>query len=365
MIDVAVVGGGPAGCAAALALRSHAPGLTAAVLEASDYAEPRIGETLPPPAAGLLARLGVWDAFQAQGHRPAYGTSAAWGDARPHDHDFFGAVHSVGWHLDRAAFDAMLASACVGRGVSVSRGTRVAGAARVDGGWRLDLDGAPPLHARFVMDATGSSASFARRYGGARARVLDRLAGFVRFFREARPSEPGTRVEAFADGWWYTAALPGGLRVAACMADSDLARPLRLDEERGWLDALDRSPLTRALLEGAEPCGPPLVRAARTRHLDSPAGDGWLAVGDAASVFDPLSSQGVLKALRSGIFAAYAAGDLLTRGDERGMRRYEHFIRQEFAGYLRARSRYYAEERRWPDREFWRRRHAAELVAAV
>jgi hypothetical protein len=78
----------------------------------------------------------------------------------------------------------------------------------------------------------------------------------------------------------------------------------------------------------------------------------------------PLSSQGVLKALRSGIFAAYAAGDLLTSGDERGMRRYDHFIRQEFAAYLRARSCYYAQERRWPAREFWRRRHAPELAGA-
>jgi hypothetical protein len=72
----------------------------------------------------------------------------------------------------------------------------------------------------------------------------------------------------------------------------------------------------------------------------------------------------VLKALRSGIFAAYAAGDLLASGDELGMRRYDHFIREEFAGYLRARARYYAEERRWPAREFWRRRHAPESAAA-
>jgi flavin-dependent dehydrogenase len=364
MTDVAVVGGGPAGCAAALALRAHAPGLSVTLLEASAYAEPRIGETLPPPAAEVLRRLGVWDEFQAQEHRPAYGTSAAWGDARPHDHDFFGSVHSVGWHLDRAAFDAMLATAAEARGVAVRRSTRVTGAEREGGGWRLALGGAPALHARFVIDATGPSASFARRHGGARSRVVDRLAGFARFLREARPTPAGTLVEAFPDGWWYTAALPGGVRVAVCMTDSDLARPLRLDEERGLLDALRAAPLTSALLEGAEPCGPPLVRAARSRRLDPPTGDRWLAAGDAASTFDPLSSQGVLKALRSGIFAAYAAGDLLTLGDERGMRRYDHFIRQEFAGYLRARSRYYAEERRWPAREFWRRRHAPEPAAA-
>src|SRR5688572_21847771 len=108
--DVVVVGGGPGGCAAALALRGHAPGLRVALAEATEYAGPRIGETLPPPAAGLLRHLGVWNAFAAQGHRPAYGTAAAWGSAQPHDNDFLFQVDGVGWHLDRAAFDSMLAA---------------------------------------------------------------------------------------------------------------------------------------------------------------------------------------------------------------------------------------------------------------
>ncbi|HYR12538.1 MAG TPA: tryptophan 7-halogenase, partial [Longimicrobium sp.] len=70
--DVVVAGGGPAGCAAALALRAHAPGLSVALVEASAYGGERIGETLPPHAAEVLEHLGVGDAFRAQGHHPAY-----------------------------------------------------------------------------------------------------------------------------------------------------------------------------------------------------------------------------------------------------------------------------------------------------
>src|SRR3712207_78079 len=105
MIDVAVVGGGPAGCAAALSLRSHAPGLSVTLLEASGYGGERVGETLSPPAATVLEHLGVWDAFRAQGHHEAYGTAAAWGHAVPHENEFLFHVRQVGWHLDRAAFD--------------------------------------------------------------------------------------------------------------------------------------------------------------------------------------------------------------------------------------------------------------------
>jgi flavin-dependent dehydrogenase len=87
-----------------------------------------------------------------------------------------------------------------------------------------------------------------------------------------------------------------------------------------------------------------------------------LAVGDAASRFDPLSSQGIVKALRSGIFASYAIGDWLVRKDEAGLRRYQHYVMAESSSYQQTRVKYYAREQRWPSSEFWRRRHAESQV---
>lgn len=363
-MDVAIAGGGPGGCAAALALRAHAPGLSVALVEASAYGGERVGETLPPPAAEVLEHLGVWDAFAAQDHHPAYGTAAAWGQAVPHENEFLFHVRQVGWHLDRGAFDGMLASQAQARGVRVLRGTRVLDAARERGGWRLSLSSGEELSARFLMDATGAGAALARRCGGARHAVEDRLAGFVRFFRQpGGGGVPHTLVEAFADGWWYTAPLPDGRRVVACMTDTDLARGLGLDDDAAWHALLrGTAPRVGEALAGAAPDGVPMVRAARSRRLDPAAGEGWMAVGDAASTFDPLSSQGMMKALRSGIFAAYAAGDLLAKGDDAGMGRYAAFVEREFAGYLESRARYYADEARWPESEFWRRRHAGVLA---
>lgn len=358
--DVAVIGGGPGGCAAALALRAHAPRLSVALVESGGYRGVRVGETLPPPADAVLRHLGVRDAFRAQGHREAFGAAAAWGASAVHENDFLFHGRQVGWQLDRARFDRMLAESAAARGVEVRLGTRLAGAAREGAGWKLQLEGEAggAMDVRFVVDATGAAARFARRYGGARSRAADRLAGFVRFFRPAG-GPPGTLVESFRDGWWYTAPLPDGGRVAACMTDSDLAAELGVGTEAGWRAALERAPAVAAAMAGAAGGGPVVARAARSRRLDPPAGEGWIAVGDAAASWDPLSSQGILKALRSGIFAAYAAGDLLAAGDRAGMERYARFQRSEWDGYLRARARYYGDERRWAESEFWRRRQGA------
>jgi flavin-dependent dehydrogenase len=112
-------------------------------------------------------------------------------------------------------------------------------------------------------------------------------------------------------------------------------------------------PLVGGIAREARPCGPIAARACGSQRLDVAAGADWIAAGDAASRFDPLSSQGITKALRSGVFASYAVADLLTRGDSRGIRRYQRFIRSEFDSYLRTRAQVYAQEQRWPQSEFW------------
>lgn len=355
--DVAIIGGGPAGCATALSLKTHAPSLSIVVIEASRYDALRIGETLPPAARPLLEHLGVWDAFHAQAHRVVHGTAAAWGAPLPLDNDFVFMARGPGWHLDRAAFDSMLARESESRGVALLRDARVQDVEHDAHGWQLSI-GSTVLSARFLVDAAGSAARFARRCG-ANVVAADHLLGFARFFTHDTPGDGRTVVEAFADGWWYTAGLPDGRRVAACMTDADLARSMRLAEVEVWDRMLESMPVMGAVMRDAHPCSTIVVRPSESHHLDVAAGEDWLAAGDAASTFDPLSSQGILKALREGIFASYAIGDRLTRGDDAGLRRYRQFIRAEFDSYRETRTKYYREEQRWPSNEFWRRRHSA------
>jgi len=357
--DVAIAGGGPGGSATALSLLSHAPSLSVVLIEASRYDRYRVGETLPPPTRAILEHLRVWDRFKSQQHHESHGTSAAWGGPLPQDNDFFFLPANIGWHLDRTAFDAMLANEAQGRGATLILDTRVREPQRTAAGWRLSLSNGDVIVARVIVDATGDAA-LARRCG-ARFVEVDSLLGIGGIFDHCN-GNPGTLIEAFEHGWWYTAGLPNGRRIVICMSDADVVRRLRINEKKEWRRTLATMPNVGTTVRESDVAETIIIRSASSRRLEPAMGEDWVAVGDAASRFDPLSSQGIVKALRSGVFASYAISDWLERGDETGLKRYGRYVSEEFKSYTDIREKYYREEQRWPESEFWRRRQGPVSV---
>ncbi len=345
--DVAILGGGPAGAAAALSLRRLRPALRVGLVEASRYSAWRAGETLSPGCRELLAGLGCWERFAAEGFLESFGTRAVWGGDEPYDHEFLFSARGNGWHVDRARFDAMLCEAARDAGAEVLTGTRFVSAEK---GWGLTLRGGERIEASWVIDATGRSATFAVRQG-ARRLAADRLVGVAVRFR-APQSDLRTLVEAQPDGWWYSAALPGSGLIVVWMSDADLVREQGLGEGPRWFEHLARSRHTAARVAGAVAESRPLVRAAGSQRLSDFAGEGWLATGDAASTFDPLSSQGILKALRTGKIASFAVLDAL-EGRATSLARYQQLLAAEYSQYLETRAWFYRQEQRWPDSPFW------------
>lgn len=356
--DVAIVGGGPAGAAAALSLMQLRPKLRVAVVEASRYSAWRAGETLSPGCRQILSGLGCWDSFRGAGFMESFGTRAVWGAPEPYDNEFLFSLRGNGWHVDRVRFDALLCGSAKQAGADVIEDARLRVAAYVDRSFRLRLRGTElhpergELRARFVIDASGREACFATG-AGARRITHDRLIGVCGLFPSAGP-DAATLVEAQSEGWWYSALLPGSRVVVAWMSDVDLIRDREMCRTECWLEGLGRSEWTRARVSG-DLQAPLRVWAAYSQRLSQFCGDGWLAAGDAATTYDPLSSQGILKALRAGKIASFVALDALEGRDSAS--RYEKLVAAEYADYLETRRWFYSQEQRWPQSPFWRRRY--------
>jgi flavin-dependent dehydrogenase len=231
--------------------------------------------------------------------------------------------------------------------------------------WHLELEtGAQRdvLAATFVADASGRPARFARRSGARRLRY-DRLVGVAGLLVSATPAADSfTLVEATPEGWWYTAVLADGRLAAAVFGDGDLL-PRALFHPASavdlWWRLLAATSATRERVErhGYRQAGLPLrVVPAESSRLDVIAGDGWLALGDAAAAYDPLSSQGIASAMGSGFYGGQAAVDLLA-GREEARWAYLEVMQNAYGAYLDLQRLCYAQERRWPDAPFWRRRH--------
>lgn len=359
-VDVAVVGGGPAGTACALTLRRYTD-LRVAVLERGDYSATRVGETIGPGLRPLLVYLGLWEKFTAGGHRPAQASAASWGSDEIFRQEFFFTGRGEGWHLDRRRFDRMLAAE-----VGEAGGTMLLKCAfrsiawAQPGAWLLTAereDGRQlQISARFVIDATGRPATVARHLR-ARPQVVDQLVGVTGFvdFPEPFQEEPFALVEACAEGWWYSACLPRRRMAVAFMSDAEIVRQLNAQHVPGWRSLLAVTQHTRARVRNGTPPKKLFVRPAGSQMLRPPAGEGWLAVGDAAAAFDPLSSMGIGHALSTGMHAARAVQGAL-QGDDELLNEYAKGIAKNFEQFLEIRRSFYAIEQRWTEKPFWNRR---------
>jgi flavin-dependent dehydrogenase len=358
--DVLIMGAGPAGAVAALNL---APTRRVVLAERWRRVSPRIGEALPPAARRLLEEMGLWDAFLAQRHVPWFGNRSVWGDDEMMETDFLRTPDGHGWQLDRARFDAWLRRVAVDRGAILLAPARLADIARDERCWQVQLEtdqGATTVAVAFAIDAGGRAAPFARRLG-AKRRASDRLVcGWVH--GRARPTGRGaglTTVEAVEDGWWYTSPLPKERRVLAFLTDADLpaARVAHDCERLVARAAAETGEIDRILAEGEFAPANGGFTAAHSSTLCPCIGADWIAAGDASMTFDPVSSQGLLHALFTGLAAAEAADSYLS--DDRGApNRYQQLMYGVQSAYRRHLRSCYLSEVRWSSAPFWRRRQS-------
>jgi flavin-dependent dehydrogenase len=345
--DVAIIGGGLAGCAAALALLAR--GQSVVVIASPNHRE-KPTETAAPQLASLLGSISATEALRAC--EPCYGIVSAWGTHTPALKPAIVNPYGHAWFIHRSRFDACIQKAARRRGAKWLTDEAYSLTPDVNG-VTVSTSGTI-MRVRWAVIATGSPSSSARLTVQTVNSVDSMIAFWVRL--PARYGERTLRVEPTDDGWWYLCPADGPGTIACLVTDGNNARDLRPADAAKW-NALFRATDFHRKLK--IPASAESIHVALTGLASLPQTHGprWIAVGDAAAKLDPLGSSGIATALDSGQRAANAIADAL-QGSNNALDNYGHWSVGLVTEFIRQRRRQYAlEADRYPA-GFWPRRLA-------
>jgi FADH2 O2-dependent halogenase len=335
-LDVAILGGGPAGSSIASYLAQA--GLRCAVFEKELFPREHVGESLVPSSTRVFNEIGFTEEMERSGFPRKYG--AAWTSAEAHraySHDFQGLEADAyadvrfaerdqegvnrpyTWHVDRGRFDLMMLQHAAKSGADVYSGVTVKDVQFGENG-----DGAKvcfalggrtmKVPAKMVVDATGRKTLLGSRLGlRVRDSVFDQYALHSWFGGLDRLSITGTEERAqyifihflpINDSWiWQIPISDSVTSVGVVTQKKNFARS-RQDREKFFWECMETRPDLASCLRESEQLRPLKEEGDYSYAMRDICGDGFVLIGDAARFVDPIFSTGVSIALNSARFAA-------------------------------------------------------------
>ena len=357
--DILVAGGGPAGATIARLLAGF--GFQVVLLEKRRFPRHQIGESLTPQILPILDFLGVRTQVEAAGFLRMIGHTVCWGSPQPRT-SYYSPDHARrGFQAWREDFDSLLLRHARAGGVHVIENLGVES---------VTLGGsAVVVHTRggscttsFFIDASGHSGILARQHLRRRDATFQTLA--VTGYWQDAANPPGidsanTILETYPHGLVWSVPLHNGLRNVTLLIDWHLGDRIRQSGLESFYRAeLQQVSYVTRLLANARLAKPPQVFDATWYTASTFAGERFLLVGDAGLFVDPLSSEGVHKAMASAITGAIVVNTILKRpvAAKAAIRFYEENQHHTYESHYAESGRYYREERRWPEAPFWAKR---------
>jgi len=314
MVDVLIIGAGPAGSMSAALLASR--GYEVLVLEKQRFPRFSIGESLLASTAGLLGEAGMLDRVMACGFQFKNGAAFVRGDEYSEFNfaDKFSEGFPFTFQVQRAQFDQVLADEAARRGATIRHEVEITA---------IDVSGERPMvtarsgdemtthRPRFVLDASGFGRTLPKLLDLDRPSDFPERAALFVHVKDNIVSGEFDRQKirvgvhpAQADVWsWLIPFSDGNASLGVVAAREHHAKFSGTPEERLWQLIAEEPPLRKLLgnAHAVRPVGELVGYAAKVSRLHGP---GFALLGNAAEFLDPVFSSGVTIALKSARLAA-------------------------------------------------------------
>lgn len=326
-VDVAIVGGGPGGSAAAMYLKSA--GIESVIVEKVSFPRYHIGESMTAEAGVLVREFGLEQEMLDAGHPVKHGVKVL---GRGGADWFVPVMRRVGaelvdqttWQVRRSVFDAMMQREAVARGAALVHGKVLRPLVDDAGGVRgirvRSSEGEFDLEAEVVLDCSGQSTFLAThevtgpKFLGAydkQIAIFSQIAGFQRDPGSEidRTVQPGNTIIYYKDKFLWAWCIPldddvvsvGVVSPAQYFLDTGETKEQFLQRELG-----ERHPDLAQRAADVEFVEPVHVIPNYSYQVSRFTGKGFICIGDAHRFIDPIFSFGLYVTMKEAKLAARA-----------------------------------------------------------
>lgn len=337
-VDVAIIGGGPAGSTVASLLRKYNPALSVCILEREKFPREHVGESQLPEVSVVLDEMGVWEKVEAANFPIKIGATYRWGTSddlwdfeflpadrfvdEPRPAKFEGQRTETAFQVDRAVYDKILLDHARDLGCQVREETRVVEIRREgDRVTGLCLESGETVEASFYVDGSGHTGVLRRAMGVevSSPTSLQNIAIWD-YWQNAEWAVSigvgGTRVQVMSLGYGWVWFIPlGPTRTSVgLVVPASYYKESRLKPAELYAKAIADEPRIADLLRNAKSEGNLQTTKDWSFLASRMAGENWFLAGESAGFADPILAAGMTLAHTSGRECAYSILELF-RGE--------------------------------------------------
>lgn len=341
--DVAIVGAGPAGASTAICLSES--NLRVALIDKAEFPRDKVcGDGLTPDVYNQLKLLPgtIGKEFQASTYKQACDGLKLFGPYGKHTDIAIPEERMLIHTSRREDLDNLLFTNAAAKGnVTDFQGAGVDEIRSEDGGHTLELSDGTQISAKMVVGADGAHSVVASKLGGVKMDRNHHFGGLRVYYENISDLENSLEIyylEELLPAYLWIFPLPNNrANVGLGMSSAEIAKK-KVNLRKVLKDAIANHPVLSKRFENAvaletiKGMGLP-VGSRKLRR----SGDGYLLLGDAGYLINPLTGEGVANAIRSGRIAAEHLINAFkaNRFDSAFNKAYDAEIKRRMGGELR------------------------------